>query len=389
MQNKAPRRKKTVPTFPGMKYQWKRKTSTNTSEKEKFSETIIIPGKNGLLREKIVDVISSAKDVLCICSYIISDEKIENAIFDAIEKGVRVYILTAYEKEFLDKLPQDEREIKSLERHLRFIRKLHGRAIIRSSPDYHAKFVLSDPKNLENKSGFLLTCNLKTKPLFNSPEIGIKLTKKQVDYFFHKFIEGFWHESLAKTEIDMTVNTLPEIGFAPTSKMVPVKILDYPGITDIISTVDRTSDLNQHLLQMINSSKGELIAFAFSFDEDNQVITELYKSIHQGRKVTIFVFVNPARPKVSPTIIQLKDAGAEIIGIEYLHAKGLIADFKKKNGTQRLASIMTANFTTLGLDSGFEFAMKLDPQRTQVLEKILDYWKEKFCWTLELSESTS
>ena len=47
--------------------------------------------------ERIVQLIDSAQEHICVCSFLIADNVIEDALLSAVHRGVRVYLLTSAE----------------------------------------------------------------------------------------------------------------------------------------------------------------------------------------------------------------------------------------------------------------------------------------------------
>ncbi|MHA1359949.1 MAG: phospholipase D-like domain-containing protein [Candidatus Helarchaeota archaeon] len=128
-----------VPTF------WKRENKESIFIPKLFLIPHINPNNN-LFHKTIIDVIHRAKRMICICSFLISDEDIKTAIEQAAQRGVNTYILTNMEK-----LPEsydgDEESDKTFARQLKFLKDLYLSALFRSAEFFHAKFLLIDPSN--------------------------------------------------------------------------------------------------------------------------------------------------------------------------------------------------------------------------------------------------
>ncbi|MHA1427595.1 MAG: phospholipase D-like domain-containing protein [Candidatus Helarchaeota archaeon] len=129
-----------VPTF------WKRENKESIFIPKLFLIPHINPNNN-LFHKTIIDVIHRAKRMICICSFLISDEDIKTAIEQAAQRGVNTYILTNMEK-----LPEsydgDEESDKTFARQLKFLKDLYLSALFRSAEFFHAKFLLIDPSQL-------------------------------------------------------------------------------------------------------------------------------------------------------------------------------------------------------------------------------------------------
>lgn len=77
---------------------WIHTSATPPKRDEVVGAVAFQPGKRGLLRDRLVEMIGSAESFIVIASFLIASPPIEAAILDASDRGVRVYILTASEQ---------------------------------------------------------------------------------------------------------------------------------------------------------------------------------------------------------------------------------------------------------------------------------------------------
>lgn len=331
-----------------------------------------------LLLQKILDAINSAKDFICISSFVIGNQRIEDAIVNASNRDVRIYLLTASETH-LNKSELTEEDIKNIQKHIKFLQKMQGVALIRTSQDFHLKCVIVDPKNCDRKKGFLLTCNL-TGAISHSPDIGITLNSSQIDVLFHQFLIGFYRMAMTENRGhdglgDLTVMN-PSI---PVN--VPLLKKTKAGMLFTIkqSSVSQSSEsdmfkllsLKDELIKFIQKTEGEIKVFAWKFEEESEVVNELTKALDNGRKITVIARVNEKNWKVNSGLEILANSGAKIIAIPYFHAKGIISSTKGK----KRAIVMTSNYELAGLDYGFNTGIRFNEKdQAEKIELLFDEW---------------
>ncbi|TOF34167.1 hypothetical protein CGJ28_21700, partial [Vibrio parahaemolyticus] len=67
-------------------------------------------------------------------------------------------------------------------------------------------------------------------------------------------------------------------------------------------------------------SSQELMISSFGWQKDHEVIDAICEKAKQGVKVTI---LSRVRPSSMPSLIKLAEAGAEVFGFKWLHAKAI------------------------------------------------------------------
>lgn len=350
------------------------------------------PEVPGILLQKILDAINSAEDFICISSFVIGNQRIEDAIVNAADRDVRVYLLAASEN-YLLKAILNKSDAKKKDEHIRFLNRLYGKALIRSSGDFHMKCVLVDPKNKVNKKGYLLTCNL-TEAVSIAPDIGIKLDANQIDVLFHQFLVGFYHladvenrEKGAFGDLDKSNPIIPinlpllkktNAGMLFTIKESPLSSFPIPDEFTILS-------LKEELIRFIQDTEGEIKVFAWNFNDRSELVDELIKAIQQKRNVTVIVNADIWQRNVSKGLKKLLDSGAKIVGIPYFHAKGIISQKNEK----KQAIIMTSNFEPAGIDYGFNTGIFFkDSDQVKKIEFLFDEWQRCGKYHLEKKQKT-
>ena len=84
-----------------------------------------------------------------------------------------------------------------------------------------------------------------------------------------------------------------------------------------------------------------------------------------------------ARPRAAamPALIALREAGATVLGFEFLHAKALWT-------ASGPAYVMSANLEPDGLDSGFELGVALGDPASAALKHVFAEWEQTAEWEL-------
>jgi phosphatidylserine/phosphatidylglycerophosphate/cardiolipin synthase-like enzyme len=328
----------------------------------------------GLLMQELINIIGSAHEFICISSFVIGNRRIQDALTEAYQRNVRIYFLTASEN-YLDKELLSERDIKSLANHIRFLKEIQGKVLIRSSKDYHLKCILIDPKNRKNKKGYVMTCNL-TGAVYKSPDIAVKLTNTQIDVIFHQFLIGFYILATGELRNDGLGDLAKQPKNLPIElpKLKSSKAGIYPTIKHQnqkeVSEYDSLK-LKDQLIKFIQDSDGELKLFAWNFDDRNDSVKEILLQLKRGRAVKIITNSKSKNNKIKPGLSNLLNAGAEIYGIPFFHAKGVIS---KENGKLK-AFIMTSNFENAGIDYGFNTGIMInDEGQALKLNNLFDEW---------------
>lgn len=319
-------------------------------------------------RSELIEAIQAAKGMVCVSSFLFADRELIRALLNAADRGVRVYILTAAETFLLKESRGDgEFEQERLEEHKRMLNELAGRVLMRTAGDLHAKFVLIDAAGRVPK-GFLLTGNLTKEGFDRNPEFMVELSREEVRDLFRMFLIGFWREGDRE---------LLEPGRLRSTKPAPPIELKLPE--SVPCTLGDGRTLKESLRSMIQRAGRTITVSTFGIDRDHEITQSLLGALKDGRELR--VLTKPKRPTNMPSLVALAQAGAEVRGQKWLHAKALVVDTPKG----REAIVTTANLRKQGLDEGFEAGIPLRNERADAVFHALEDWWARFPSTLRLN----
>lgn len=325
----------------------------------------------GTLRDRLVDLVASAREVLCISSFIIADPALHKAVLDAAGRGIRIYVLTATEQRLL-KGParDDEFSDRMLADHVQLLDDLALRTLLRSGEDLHAKYVLVDP-NTSGTHGIIFTCNLATEGLTRNPELAIEVTGGDARDLFRMFLFGFWKQS--KRE-------LLEPGKITANR--PFQPENVTGPRDLPCTFDGSARLKAEVDRLVREARNELWIASWKFAPAHDSVSALETAARRGVGVRLLTSIRPS-PEHMDALLSLSKAGVQIRGLRYLHAKAVISDLK--GGPEGL--VMSANFDTHGLDDGYEVGIRLTDARLGSVLSIVKWWWESATHSLEVEKA--
>lgn len=326
------------------------------TRQEKYSVGVYQTGDSRTCISEIITAINNAQDTVMLISFLLADKALEQALLQAAERGVRVYILTASENK-LDKEPREDSEFDQqvLTQHKAMLNKLAGNVLLRSAPHFHAKLVLVDASQ-SFAQGFLLTANLTSEALTRNQELAVKLTPTEITDAYQYLRWLFWeqseHELLEKGRLS-SVNALQNVKEPMTSR----------GF--VCSQAD--AQLKVQISQVIQNADKQLIIASFGWEAELDLVQQILARIKDGVQVIILARI---RPKVMPVLIELAAAGANVFAFPWLHAKAVWNDRQE-------AVIMSANLETQSFDHSLEFGVYLQQQRAQALHSILQSWQQE------------
>ena len=351
------------------------KKENNYFNNSNISETIWVSGNDGKLLNKLIKAIDSAKETICLASYIFSEPEIKEHLLNASKRGVRVYMLTASNKHLKNQPDEDDDFNKRMYAEMdNLFTDLQGKIKIRTSENFHTKFLLVDPLNPENCKGYLLTANFDTKGLKGrkiekqirvNPEICVQLAHNEIISFFNQFCYGFWEESTEESKKD---------GFLPITKRLK-KNVELNNI--LINSINHKS-LENAIIELIDKNPGNLIICTYGINDDNKVFQKIISELKKGRNITI---LTRPRNKNMNALIKILNAGAIIIGHDDIHAKSFIIE----NESEIKGLIMTGNIENISFNKSFESGKLLTEEESESILKILKEWIKYFPLTLEKS----
>lgn len=315
-----------------------------------------------------VGIIDAAKEVLVVCSFLLSDPEILSALERATTRGVRVYAMLAAETRLLSEPPEHDRtdlaewKRRVLDEFKESLRRLGGRALIRASDQFHAKVVIADPG--ARPTGIMFTANLTKEAVERNQELAVALTEVQVREIMRLLGWAFWEASTHEI-----IN--PKYG--GLSPIRPLLAVRHPEqFESFLCTTAQSTAIRSALLAAIRAEDREIRLASFGWSADHEVIRALVEKAMAGVLITIF-----ARPRAAamPALIALQEAGATVLGFEFLHAKALWT-------SSGPAFMMSANLEPHGLDSGFELGLALEAPERNALKNIFDEWTQTAEWEL-------
>ncbi|MHA1399676.1 MAG: phospholipase D-like domain-containing protein [Candidatus Heimdallarchaeaceae archaeon] len=333
---------------------------------------IHLTGNNQNLINKIVELIKSSSEIICLSSFIFTEEKIIEALLEKARKNVRIYILTAPEKQLEKENKLEDIKREDIEKHKKVLNMLAYSTLIRTAPHFHSKFIIVDPKTT-NARGFLTTANFVRSELTRNPDLGILLTKEEVGEIFKQFIYAFWFESEREVLEKGILSAVSKPPYQKEDIQLPTKIpVTMDGVNGIRDAIER-------LLAKAKIQTDEIIISTFTIIKNHKITSILCDKLEKGIKISIFTRFRKAN---ATALIELRKKGAKIYIHDKIHAKCVIVKSQMKESI-----VMTANISDLGLDSGFETAIKLNEKDTDELLKIINIWRENFPYELETNKS--
>ena len=337
----------------------------------------IIPDKNKFFLKFLVEKIKTAREMICVSSYMIQQSDFTDALLEASKNGIQVFILTAQYVDLLnadpdyseDDDPDKHRKMDRIRSHQILCEQFSGNVLVRCFSGFHAKYCIIDPRSSQS-FGIMMTCNATVGPMTgDNIEIAVTLEPKEIKSFFSHFLFGFWEmaewELLSGTEFDR-VQKNPDF-------KIQQGLITLPVTASKPSLEQKHTTLLEKIDEMIMKSQKKVILSGWSFNSDHKLLKSLESALDRQVKVTIFT---KPRKKNTVALERLVEHGADVFGHEKFHAKCIIID-------DNYGLIMTANFTRLGLESGFETAVLIDPLDIGSLLEVFHSWEEECHWELK------
>lgn len=332
---------------PGSGLQWKETTGGK----------VMTSGPSGGLRTQIIQLIAQAKQHVCVCSFLLADAKVEEALIAATDRGVRVYLLTSAEMKLKTSEGEDwgrDDEIREL--HKKMLERLSGNVYLRSSGHFHAKYIVADGVN-----GIMTTCNFTTKALLENPELGVRLNQTESQQawklFQYQFWEGSEKEMLRKGTLD---GVQPQGRFVDYEPEHPVRCSFSTG---------KPSLLLKECLDMIQNAKKSITVTSYGWG--NKDITKaIGERVNSGINVSI-IGRNHRGGAQTEHLQRFKEMGCDVYGLPLIHAKSVLVDAGTPNAR---GMVMSANIDAMSMGASHELGICLDGKDAEQLSKILNEW---------------
>lgn len=313
------------------------------------------------LIEEISTLISQTKEILCVSSFLIQESAITRGIQECQKRGVRVYILTAGEKQLSDPSEDDKSTMEERKRASReLLINLGSKSLIKTGDNLHSKFIISDPKT--NPRAILLTSNLTVRALNENLELAVELSGNSARELFRQFVSGFWV---------LAVRTLSSSNKNETTLKVTKNHPEFSNKSyvpkEIKWTFNEQSLLKDTILDLIDKSKKSISFSAWTINYSHPVTKRIIEKLTKGVKVTVFTRLHRDNLEF---LKHLVSNGGSAYCHDLLHAKSLIVDDES-------GLVMTANISRLGLDEGYETAVTLNKDQVEVIRKVHEEWKTR------------
>lgn len=323
---------------------------------------------NVALKNEIVEIINKATSVLKICSFIITDKEIFNAILiKAKETQVAIFILTQLDSTKLenslslaDFITEEELKENPARLHLKYIKQLYDNGIhVRASLTAHSKFIVAD-----RTIGFITSANFTTPSLTFNTESGAYLdekSSKELDILFDViFLQGTTYKQflgtkkkgkmlVVQSEANIDINLLPKSQHSNlrfTCETLSNNLLN--EIITIINQADKYLYLSTYSIVGLNTLE--------------ELSQSIQKAIERGVSIVIFCRGMNYRNDHLEGVLKLSKIGCLVYADLFNHSKGVINEIS--------GMIFTANIDgNHGLRNGFEVGYILNEiQRLEFLD---------------------
>lgn len=324
---------------------------------EESNLSIFESGEQKVLFSEIINAIDNAKELVCLQSFLIQDSAIIDALLKAVQRHVKVFVLSSAEARLKDRIVEESDFIKA--NYIKLIdEKFKNHFVHRSAENFHAKYILIDPKT--NPKGFICTNNFTQNGFIKNPELSVELNKEQCEELFKVFVYHFWEQSTD----EQTATTEFE-------KVKPANKFSLSKLNNILLTSPNSelNSLNEALNEAVKNAKKSISFSTFQLDKNTELIKTIKEKAIQRIEVTLFC--RPNEKQFNEHLKDLIDAGVQIYFHPLIHAKSLLID-------ENIGFVFTANLTDNGLEKGLEVGVKLNEQQTADLQKIHTNWKKDF-----------
>jgi phosphatidylserine/phosphatidylglycerophosphate/cardiolipin synthase-like enzyme len=332
-----------------------------------YKNLFLTQENNITLKDEIIKIIREATKVLKICSFIITDKIIFQAILKkAKENKVAIFIITQLDPSKLENstllsefITVEEFKEKPEQTHLKYINKLYENGIhVRASLSAHAKFIIADHEN-----GFITSANFTTPSLTFNTESGVYLDKNSSIELDKLFDIIFQKGTDSRQFIDAKKGKLMIIQTQPTLNTDHIQFLNLSNLKYTYENL--TNNLYSEIIKVVNQANDFIYLSTYSIvglSALPALIKALKSAIRRDVSVSIFCRGMNYRNDHLAGVSELYEMGCKIYADVYNHSKGVI---NEKSGL-----IFTANIDgNHGLTNGFEVGYILNEnQRIEFLD---------------------
>jgi len=331
------------------------------------SELFLTQVNNEGIKRQILKLIDQSKYVLKICSFIITDKDIFNALMEkAKSHKVAIFILTQLDDSKLQNtsdlssfITEEELKENPASTHMYFIKTLYDNGVhVRAATTAHAKFIIADRNN-----AFITSANLTTPSMVQNTESGVYLARPYAENLDLLFDVIFQHGTkyIRFTSAGKRKNFVGQANIS----ILPEQLPKTEKCLLRFTYEQLTHNLYREILDIIDSAEKYIYLSTYSI-VGLEKIPEFRSAIVRAidRQVEIYVFcrgMNYRTDHLEGTEV-LRSAGCKIYADIFNHSKGII--------NEKTGMIFTANIDgNHGLINGFEVGCLLsDKQRATFLE---------------------
>lgn len=325
---------------------------------ENDGHSVLESGPGKVLLREVIKAIGSARQMICLQSFLIQDSELIDALVMAVnERNVRVFLLSSADARLKNTVTEDDDTVK--DQYIKLLEtKFRYNFVHRSSSGFHAKYILVDP--LTDPKGFLCTNNFTENGFCRNPELAVRLDKQQCIELYEAFVYHFWEHS---TDEQTATNEF--------DKVKPAGRFSSPAISSILLTSPEKvlNTLSRELLHAIKAAESSIAFSTYQLDNNLELLKAIVEKARQGISVTLFC--RSIEKQFEQQLKQLLENNVAIYFHPLLHAKSMLID-------QTTGFIFTANLQANGLEHGFEAGVKLDDQQAGHLARIHSSWRNDF-----------
>lgn len=341
------------------------------------SENILVNTQSSFqLKEEILRVIGSAKKCLKICSFILNDMNVYEALKQKlVQEDVVLFLLTSLNPSTLasNYLTEEEEARDSIKIHQRFISTLYNLGgHVRAASNIHAKFIIAD-----SNEALIMSANLTKFSLNLNPESGIKFSNqddvRSIEILFEKiYLKATTFKSFRKRAKGKSyVESL--------SKQIGLNDFSSLEEKDLTFTYeDLNNSIYKKIISIIDNADSYITIGTYSIVELgnlSELIESLERAKQRGVDIKFFCRAMNHRSDHLEGCRKILELDIPVFGDLYNHAKGIVSETE--------GMIFTANIDgKYGLKSSFEVGLILQGEQLSSLDKFLK-------WQIETAHFTA
>lgn len=244
---------------------------------EQSNLSVIESGEQKILFSKIINAIDKAQEFVCLQSFLIQDSAIIDSLLKAVQRNVKVFVLSSAEARLKDRIEEETDFIKA--NYIQLIdNKFRNHFVHRTAENFHAKYILIDPRT--NPKGYICTNNFTENGFAKNPELAVELNKEDCEELFKVFVYHFWEHSTD----EQTATTEFE-------KVKPANKFSLSKLNNILLTSPNSelNTLNEALKKAVKNANKSISLSTFQLDKNTELIKSILEKAKQGIEVTLFV----------------------------------------------------------------------------------------------------